>query len=108
MLIADHRSLEEGGESHQLYGGLLGGSEEKGSSVSPGGWGGFSRAGDGGRSEWGYQVEGPAQSKGRGVGMVSHTEGMARVTHGAGCGEWGRDGIWQERKVGPQGGNSHS
>lgn len=59
MLLADHKSLEEGGITSTLGvsqdppQGSKGGphppelTEEKGTSVSSGGWGGFSRAGDG-------------------------------------------------------------
>lgn len=83
MLIADHRELGREGSRFSFgrrRGELSGGSEEKGMLVSPGGWGGFPRVGDGGRSGWGHQWRGSHKAKEGGGSCVSHTEGTARVT----------------------------
>lgn len=99
------RSLEEGG--HVIFGGVSGGSEEKGTFMSPRGLGGCSRAGDGGRNGWEFWVQGTPQAKARPWESLGPSEGMTCVLRAWGVGR-GRDRIWQERKVGPQHGDSPS
>lgn len=110
-------SLTPEPNAHGCAVGTTGGARKKGitSTVGvrrrapgPGRLGGFFRAGDGGRSEWGYQVEGTVQGEARQWrGHVGHAAVIARVSRAWGAGR-GRGEIWQERKIGAYHRNKYS